>query len=87
MAKKIKTEESVVKNPTVAYVGPTILNVVNHGEVFNNGIPKALKAQSESNPLIASLIVEIKDLPAALQSLDDKSGKYYAAYNKVKEVI
>jgi hypothetical protein len=87
MAKKVKLNNSAVEKSTVAYIGPTILHVANHGDIFNNGIPNALQAKSEENPLISSLIVDIKDLPAALESLDNKTGKYYAAYIKIKEVL
>ncbi len=79
MAKK-KTKEVAPEKQTLVYVGQSYPNLVTHGEVFNNGVPERLKQLSTLNPVVAALIIPITDLPVALKSIKNKTGRYYAAY-------
>ncbi len=67
----------------LAYVGPTIPGVATRGEVYTNGLPNALAAAAEQDPLLNKLIVELTEMPNAQRDIILRRGVYYAAYKSV----
>ncbi len=65
-----------------AYVGPTIIGVATHNQIFNNGLPDGLKTAMEKEPAFKSLVVPIQSLATVNNNITHKNGAVSVFYEK-----
>lgn len=80
--KSVAAGKTGAKPETVAYVGPTIMGVATHNQIFNNGLPDGLVDAMGKEPAFKSLVVPIGSLAAAGSDIANKTGAAYAFYKK-----
>lgn len=76
-----KTEDFGMQDAMV-YVGPTVMGVATHNQVFNNGLPDGLKDAMEKEPAFKSLVVPVGSLAAVGNDIANKTGAAYVFYEK-----
>lgn len=64
------------------YVGPTIIGVATHNQIFNNGLPDGLKTAMEKEPAFKSLVVPIQSLATVNNNITHKNGAVSVFYEK-----
>ncbi len=77
-SKKNNSNEKNVK----IYVGPTIIGVAAHNQIFNNGLPDGLKTAMEKEPAFKSLVVPIQSLATVNNDIIHKNGAVSVFYEK-----
>lgn len=65
------------------YVGPTIIGVATHNQLFNNGLSDELKTAMEKESAFKSLVVPIESLAMVNNDIANKNGAVSVFYEKV----
>lgn len=68
------------------YCGPTIPGVAKQFTVYTNGIPPALAAATEKNPILGSLVIPLDKLPDAMRQLREGAGSIYTLYRQAAQI-
>lgn len=79
MAVKKETREAAVG--PVAYIGPTIKNVVRSNTVFNHGIPDKLKDFLKEKPIANELMVPLSNLAEKRKELMKENSQLAVFFN------
>lgn len=70
-----------------AYCGPTIPGVAKQFTIYTDGIPAALQAATEENPILAGLVVPLEKLPDAMRQLREGTGSIFTLYRQAAQAI
>lgn len=71
-AEPVEPEKESKETDIRIYIGPTIMGVAGHNQIFSNGIPDALKEAVRECPPIGKLVVGVDGLSEAMMELQKK---------------
>ncbi len=80
-------EEAEAEAEPVAYIGPTIRNVISSGRVLVGGLPPALEKKIEEIPALRGLIVPVSELSTAMQTVKKPKTALNNLYAAVSEKL